>query len=198
MSSLLLNRWIEGGIVAGPLIILMVGFLFIPLSYIVWGSFEGLKFNFSHYTRVFSSDINFNILLRTLQIGLIVTVISVTAAYPVAYLLTKLKAGALSTVSIFILIPLFTAFLIRTYAWMIILGREGIINNALIWLGFTSSPLPLLNTTFAVVVGMAHVFIPTAILRCTRRWFGSIMSSRALHKSLAQNRFKHSYECTCR
>lgn len=163
MSSLLLNRWIKGGIVAGPLIILMVGFLFIPLSYIVWGSLEGSKFNFSHYTRVFSSEINFNILLRTLHIGLIVTVISVTAAYPVAYLLTKLKAGALSTVSIFILIPLFTAFLIRTYAWMIILGREGIINNALIGLGFTSTPLPLLNTTFAVVVGMAHVFIPTAI-----------------------------------
>ncbi|AEG57887.1 ABC transporter permease subunit [Sinorhizobium meliloti] len=163
MNSLLLNRWVRGGIIAGPLVILLVGFLFIPLSHIVWGSFEGSKFNFRHYARVLASQMNLNILLRTLEIGLIVTIVSITAGYPVAYLLTKLKSRALSTVSIFILIPLFTAFLIRTYAWMVILGREGIINKTLIWIGLISAPLPLLNTTFAVVLGMAHVFIPMAI-----------------------------------
>ncbi|MDQ0562959.1 ABC-type spermidine/putrescine transport system permease subunit II [Rhizobium mesoamericanum] len=163
MDTLLERRWIRSAIVAGPLIVLLVGFLLIPLWYIVWGSFEGSKFNFGHYTRVFASETNLNILLRTLHIGLIVTVVSIVAGYPVAYLLTKLRAGALSVVSVFILIPLFTAFLVRTYAWMIILGREGIINNALVWLGLIDSPLPLLNTTFAVVVGMAHVFIPMAI-----------------------------------
>lgn len=163
MNALLGNRWIRGTLVASPLTMLLIGFLIIPLSYIVWGSFEGSKLNFSHYARVFASETNLNILLRTLQTGFIVTVVSITAGYPVAYLLTKLKSRALSTISIFILIPLFTAFLIRTYAWMVILGREGVINNALIWLGLVSAPLQLLNTTFAVVVGMAHVFIPMAI-----------------------------------
>lgn len=163
MNSLLENRWIRGALVSGPLLILLIGFLAVPLSYIVWGSFEGAKFNFSHYARVFSSETNLNILFYTLRIGLIVTVVSLAAGYPVAYLLTKLKSRSLSTVSIFLLIPLFTAFLIRTYAWMIILGREGIINNALVWAGLINEPLTLLNTTFAVVVGMAHVFIPTAI-----------------------------------
>ncbi|MDK1389620.1 ABC transporter permease subunit [Sinorhizobium sp. 8-89] len=163
MNNLLENRWIRGAIVSAPLLILLIGFLAVPLSYIVWGSFEGSKFNFSHYARVFASETNLNILRYTLRTGLIVTLVSLAAGYPVAYLLTKLKSRALSVVSVFLLIPLFTAFLIRTYAWMVILGREGIINNALIWLGITKEPLTLLNTTFAVVLGMSHVFIPTAI-----------------------------------
>ena len=163
MNRLLANRCMRGSIVAGPLVILLVGFLVIPLSIIVWGSVEGGKLTFRHYARIFSDDINLKILLYTLKIGLIVTVLSLAAGYPVAYLLTKIRSRALSIVTVFILIPLFTAFLIRTYAWIIILGRQGPINNTLVWLGLVSQPLPLLNTTFAVIVGMVHVFIPVAI-----------------------------------
>ncbi|PDT43807.1 ABC transporter permease [Sinorhizobium fredii] len=163
LNGLLANQRIRGAVVAAPLLVLLVGFLLIPLSNIVWGSVEGTKLNFAHYARIFSDEVNFNIMLHTLKIGLIVTVLSLGAAYPVAYLLTKMGSRAFSIVSVFILVPLFTAFLIRTYAWMIILGREGPINNALICLGLVSEPLPLLNTTFAVIVGMVHVFIPMAI-----------------------------------
>lgn len=150
-------------IAATPLLVLLIGFLVIPLSYIFWGSFEGTTLNLAHYARVFTSAANLNILVHTLCVGLIVTLVSIVLGYPVAYLLTKVRSLSLSILSVFILIPLFTAFLIRTYAWMIILGREGIINNALIWLGAISTPLQLLNTTFAVVVGMTHVFVPMAI-----------------------------------
>ncbi|AGS25316.1 spermidine/putrescine ABC transporter permease protein (plasmid) [Rhizobium etli bv. mimosae str. Mim1] len=163
LNRLLANQRIRGAVVAAPLLVLLVGFLVIPLSNIVWGSVEGTKLNFAHYARIFSDEINFNIMLHTLKIGLTVTVLSLGAAYPVAYLLTKMGSRSFSIVSVFILVPLFTAFLIRTYAWMIILGREGPINNALLWLGLVSEPLPLLNSTFAVIVGMVHVFIPMAI-----------------------------------
>lgn len=163
MNILFAKRWIRGSIVASPLVMLLVGFLVIPLSIIVWGSVEGSKLNFAHYARIFSDETNLRILLYTLKTGLSVTVVSLAAGYPVAYLLTKIRPRALSIVTVFILIPLFTAFLIRTYAWIIILGREGIINNTLIQFGIISEPLALLNTTFAVVVGMIHVFIPMAI-----------------------------------
>ncbi|RVK24273.1 ABC transporter permease subunit [Sinorhizobium meliloti] len=159
----LLNRRIRGAITAGPLIILLIGFLVVPLSYIAWDSVEGSKLNFSHYSRVFASDTNLNILMRTLKTSLIVTIVSLVASYPVAYLLTKIRARAFSIVCVFILVPLFTAFLIRTYAWIIILGRQGIINNTLLRLGIISEPLLLLNTTLAVVIGMVHVFVPMAI-----------------------------------
>ncbi|WJI74842.1 MULTISPECIES: ABC transporter permease subunit [unclassified Mesorhizobium] len=163
MKGLLANRWIRGGIVAGPLVILLIGFLVIPISAIAWDSVEGSKLNFTPYTYLFSDETNLKILLYTLKIGLIVTVLSLVAAYPVAYLLTKTGPGGSLIVTILLLIPLFTAFLIRTYAWLVILGREGIINNTLIWFGVIREPLQLLYTTFAVVIGMTHVLLPLAI-----------------------------------
>jgi len=163
MNSLLAHRRVRACIVAGPLLALLIGFLVLPLLIILWGSVEGSKLSLAHYQRVLSTGTNLSILLNTLKVGLIVTLVSLAAGYPVAYLLTRMKSRSFSIVAVFILIPLFTAFLIRTYAWIVILGRQGIVNNALIWLGLTSEPLPLLNTTFAVVVGMTHVFIPMAI-----------------------------------
>lgn len=156
-------RWIRESVCAGPLIVLLIGFFVIPLSMVVWGSVEGAKLTLSHYTRIFSDETNLKIVLYTLKIGLIVTTISLVAGYPVAFLLTKIRSRAFSIVTVLILIPLFTAFIIRTYAWLVILGRKGIVNSALVWLGLTSEPLHLLNTTFAVVIGMTHVFIPVAI-----------------------------------
>ncbi|KUM26813.1 ABC transporter permease [Mesorhizobium loti] len=163
MNRLLERRRIRGAIIAAPIVALLLGFLVIPLSIILWGSVEGEKLTFSHYARIFSDDTNFSVMLQTLKVGLIVTLLSLAASYPVAYLLTEIKSRALSLVTLFILVPLFTAFLIRTYAWMIILGRQGPINNTLIWLGLIREPLPLLNSTFGVVIGMVHVLMPIAI-----------------------------------
>ncbi|MDX0266129.1 ABC transporter permease subunit [Sinorhizobium meliloti] len=163
MDKILESGRVRGFITSLPLMTLLIGFLVIPLTYIVWGSFEGSQLSFGHYSRIFASGTNLNILLYTLRIGLIVTIFSLAIGYPVAYLLTKIGSRSFTAISIFVLVPLFTAFLIRTYAWMLILGREGVINNTLIWLGIISAPLQLLNTTFAVVVGMTHVFIPMAI-----------------------------------
>lgn len=163
MNALLANRWVRGTIVAGPLLILLIGFLILPLALIFWGSFEGTKLDFSHYARIFSSEINLDILLRTLRTGLVVTLVSVTVGYPVSYLLTRLRARSFLVVTVLILIPLFTAFLIRTYAWMIILGRQGVVSNTLLWLGLIDEPTSFLNSSFAVTIGMCHVFIPMAI-----------------------------------
>lgn len=163
LNALLAHRGIRGAIIAAPIVVLLVGFLVIPLSIILWASVEGDKLTFSHYTRIFFDETNLSVMLQTLKVGLIVTLLSLATSYPVAYLLTQIRSRALSLVTVFILLPLFTAFLIRTYAWMIILGRQGPINNTLIWLGLISQPLPLLNTTFAVVIGMVHVLMPIAI-----------------------------------
>ncbi len=130
------------------------------------GQSRGSRLTFAHYQRVFATPASLGILLNTLKVGLIVTLVSLAAGYPVAYLLTRMRSRAFSIVTVFILIPLFTAFLIRTYAWIVILGRQGIVNNALIWLGLISEPLPLLNTTFAVVVEY-HVFIPWRTSPCS-------------------------------
>lgn len=148
---------------AAPLGLLLIGFMAVPLAWIAWGSVFGTAFDFSEYRRVFESGSNSAILARTLKIGLYVSLATLAVSYPVAYMLTRVKANALGLLSVLILVPLFTAFLIRTYAWMVILGREGIVNNFLLWAGFIDEPVKLLNTTLAVVIGMTHAFAPMAV-----------------------------------
>jgi ABC-type spermidine/putrescine transport system permease subunit I len=146
-----------------PLCLLLVGFMVIPLAWIAWRSVSGAELDFGHFARAIAEPSNATILRRTLTIGVLVTVSTLAICYPVACLLTSLGSRALVVVSTFVLIPLFTAFLIRTYAWMAILGREGIVNNVLEWTGIVSEPVRILNTTTAVVIGMTHAFAPMAV-----------------------------------
>jgi putative spermidine/putrescine transport system permease protein len=146
-----------------PLLVLHGGFFLLPVANVAWGSFSGLAFDFGSYRRVFADRIYLDVLLRTFEVSLYVTVACVVLGYPVAYLLSIARARTATVLSTLILIPLFTAFLIRTYAWMVILGRAGVINSALTWVGVVDAPIKLLNTTFAVVVGMAHVLMPIAV-----------------------------------
>ena len=156
-------RRFRGGLIAIPLFGLLGIFFFAPLFSTFWESFYGLSFDFGKYAAVFSEPVNFQILAHTLAVGFAVTAASVVIGYPVAYHLTRLEPRLFTLVTAIVLVPLFTAFLIRTYAWIVILGREGIVNNALVWLGVIREPLTILNTTTAVVIGMTHVFVPMAI-----------------------------------
>jgi len=146
-----------------PLAILLGGFFVAPLLGVIWNSFDGFAFDFGSYARVFGDEIYLDVLRRTFRTGLVVTVACVALGYPVAYLLTVLGRRAATVLATFVLVPLFTAFLIRTYAWMIILGRKGIINDFLLWIGLTHEPVLLLHTSLAVYIGMTHVLMPIAI-----------------------------------
>jgi ABC-type spermidine/putrescine transport system permease subunit I len=162
------NRWgsrqaLRNAVAAVPLFVLLAVFFFIPLLSTLWNSFFGWSLDFGKYVAVISDPVNFRILVNTLKVGVLVTAASLGVAYPLAYQMTKVGPRTFSLVSALVLIPLFTAFLIRTYAWIVILGRQGIVNNALIWLGIIDQPLTILNTTVAVVIGMTHVFVPMAV-----------------------------------
>lgn len=163
MSATRLARRLRAGLMPAPLLALLCGFLVIPLLFVLWGSVEGARLDFGHYERVLATPANRGVLLHTIAVGLMVTGTALVVGYPVAFFMTRLRPRAFSIVTVLVLIPLFTAFLIRTYAWMVILGRQGIVNNALQWLGLVSEPLTLLGTTFAVVLGMSHVFVPIAV-----------------------------------
>jgi ABC-type spermidine/putrescine transport system permease subunit I len=65
---------------------------------------------------------------------------------------------------VLVLLPFWTSILVRTYAWMVLLGRQGIVNQLLLWIGLIDEPLRLLNTTFAVYVAMVHILLPFMIL----------------------------------
>jgi ABC-type spermidine/putrescine transport system permease subunit I len=93
-----------------------------------------------------------------------VTLVCLLAAYPVAYVMTRVGPAWLRVLMVFVLLPLWTSILVRTYAWMVLLQANGVLNNVLRWLRVIDEPLRLMYNETGVVIGMAQVLLPFAIL----------------------------------
>ncbi len=102
--------------------------------------------------------------LNSLRYALVTTLLSIAIGYPIAYWISRHGGRRKVLLLILVMLPFWTSYLIRTYAWMIILRDNGVLNSILQVLGLTSEPIPLLNTDFAVVLGMTYGFLPFAIL----------------------------------
>lgn len=162
----------RGGILLALPALLWLGLFFLlPLIFVVVISFltrgsggsAVLPFTLSQYTRVF--DTFWIVLQRTLVTAFVTTVICLFAGYPLAYFITRRQSNFGKQFALFLVIlPFWTNFLIRTYAWRVILGREGIINSTLMNAGIISEPLSLLNTEFAVILGLVYGFLPFMVL----------------------------------
>ena len=92
------------------------------------------------------------------------TVLSLVIGLPVAYWISRYGGRHKAVLLILVMLPFWTSYLIRTYAWMIILRDQGVVNSVLQGLGLTSEPIILLNTDFSVILGMTYGFLPFAIL----------------------------------
>ena len=101
---------------------------------------------------------------NSLRYALLTTVFSIAIAYPVAYWISRYGGRRKILLLILVMLPFWTSWVIRTYAWMIILRDNGVVNGILAGLGILDSPIALLNTDFAVVLGMTYGFLPFAIL----------------------------------
>jgi ABC-type spermidine/putrescine transport system permease subunit I len=103
-------------------------------------------------------------LLATAQIGLATTLLVLLIGYPLAYGMLKSGKIGFRVILACVLLPYFTSVIVRTYAWMVLLGRSGVMNQVLQELGITSLPLQLLYNRTAVVVGMTYVLLPYMVL----------------------------------
>ena len=104
------------------------------------------------------------ILWKTLKVSAWTTVLCFAIGYPVAFVMAHATGKMKITIIAFVLIPFWTSVLVRMFAWMALLGRDGVINRALIHMGLTDQPLEMLFTQFAVLVGMVHYMLPYMIL----------------------------------
>lgn len=100
--------------------------------------------------------------LRSLWFGIVATIICLLIAYPLAYILSKMKLRAQSTMVMLVMVPMWMNFLLRTYAWMTLLEDSGVINNFLSKLSI--GPFHMINTSGAVILGMVYNFLPYMIL----------------------------------
>lgn len=115
------------------------------------------------FQRLFASAAYVRVILITFKISAWTTVITVVAAYPIAYRLATSRDRIGGIVMLLILLPLWTSFLVRTFAWIVLLGRNGAINGLLQWMGLSDAPVTLIYNSAGVLIGMTHAMLPLAI-----------------------------------
>lgn len=141
-------------------------FIVIPLLIVLFFSFtlqtdSGYSFSLENYSRLISSQY-FNIFLRSIWLTLISTILCLIVGYPVAYIISQMKVSRRNFMIMLFILPMWMNFLLRTYAWMPILGKTGIVNNILSKVGI--GPISFLYNDGAVLLGMVYNFLPFMVL----------------------------------
>ena len=150
----------------GPAVAL-IGLLFLfPLFGILKQSLFNPGFTLESFEKLVSSPVAAIVLRRTFGLALTVTVLCCVLGYPIAYFLATMGRRWRAFFLYLILLPFWISVLIRTYTWMVLLGREGLANNALLGLGIVDEPIQLLFTGFAVHLAMVQILMPIMILTC--------------------------------
>ena len=146
--------------------VFLLFFFVLPLIFVFTESFQGQDGGLTvlRYTEVLTSKQFHFVYLRTLKIALIVTPLAVLVAYPSAYIITKMTTRKKSIMMSLVILPLMTSPVARTFAWIVILGRFGLINQTLAAARVTSEPLRLMYTEGAIVAGLLQLFMPIMVL----------------------------------
>ncbi len=147
-----------------PAIIAVTLFLLVPVIITIAATFGEPKGLFSPYITFFTSGFRRTVLFRTIEIALITTAISLIIGFIAAYVIAQMPGRAKSVMIIAAVFPLLTGVVVRSFAWLIILGKNGILNTMLLSIGVISEPLSMLYTEGSVIVAMVYLFVPLMIL----------------------------------
>ncbi len=147
-----------------PLLGLMAfGFVY-PVGNLLLGSLFTPEFSLSQYERIFETPLYLKVLLRTFTVSLYVMVAAALLGYPIAVAMARVKRRLGLIIVACVLISLWTSVLVRSYSWIVLLQRNGVINSLLTDAGLIDQPLRLLYTEGAVIMAMTHVLLPYMIL----------------------------------
>ncbi|MCW5751891.1 MAG: ABC transporter permease [Alphaproteobacteria bacterium] len=149
----------------------LVVFFVLPMMTMVLYSFWRVAdyqivadFTLRNYEKI-GGSLYVGVFLRTIRISIYVTVLSLLIGYPVAYFLARKVRRFKLTLLLLVILPLWTSYLVRTYAWMLILGTQGVINQSLMAVGLIEEPISwLLYSDFAVTIALVHIYMPYLIL----------------------------------
>lgn len=158
-------------LLAGPGGLWLLLFFLLPITIVFAYSFAHRgpygtvtwAFTVENYTRLFDW-LYIRVFLVSVWLALLSTIICLLIGYPFAYVIARAPRRWRNALLVLVLIPFWTNFLVRTYAIMLLLRADGLINNALLWLGVIEHPLPMLFTPFAVVLGLVYGYLPFMIL----------------------------------
>lgn len=142
------------------LLLLAIGFLY-PIGRLIALSFDEDAIS---YSRIVEGSLYLDVLASTVGVALSVTAIGCVLGFPVALVMARAGKVAAVIAAICVFIPLWTSVLVRSYAWIVLLQRNGIVNGLLSFAGITNEPLKLLYTQGAVILAMSHVLMPFVVI----------------------------------
>jgi putative spermidine/putrescine transport system permease protein len=156
-------RMTAAWLLLGPACAVLVLLFVVPIGYVLLLSVTDPRLGLAHYQRIFTTPVYTRVMVNTFVTSLVVTGLCLVLGYPVAYVMAR-RPGRVATLLLTVVAMSFwTGFLVRTYAWLVILGGKGPVAAAYLALGLGKAP-QLLFTTFSSTLGMTHILLPYMIL----------------------------------
>ena len=152
---------------AVPALLLVLAFFVVPVAALLLRSVTEPELGLQNYIQLFGSTTYLRIFLNTFLVSGLVTVIAVVVGFPVAWMLAIMPRRWSQAVFAILILSMWTNLLARTYAWMVLLQRTGVINKWLMSLGLIHEPLALVNNLVGVTIGMTYIMLPFVILPLT-------------------------------
>ncbi len=151
---------------AVPASIIILLIIVIPVGWLFYLSFVGSDghFTLAHYQKMFQYKSYMRVFATTFQVSILTTLICILIGYPLAYFLAILPARLAGFFMLGVLLPFWTSLLVRTYAWLVLLQKNGILNDFAISAGLWETPIKLVHNLTGTLIGMAHIMLPFLIL----------------------------------
>lgn len=149
-----------------PYLFMVFFLIVIPIGWLFYMSFIGRDGTLSmeNYARMLKSKAYVRIFLTTFKISFLTTLICAVLGYPLAYFMSQLSNRWANICMIGVLIPFWTSLLVRTYAWLVLLQKKGVVNSLAIDIGLISEPIKFVHNTSGTLIGMVHIMLPFLIL----------------------------------
>ena len=163
------DEWLERLKLFGlssPALLLILVILVTPVGWLFYVSFVGADGTFSmeNYQRMIERKSYVRIFYTTFEVSLLTTGICVLIGYPLAYFMSQLPSKLANLCLITVLLPFWTSLLVRTYAWLVLLQKNGLVNNWAINLGLWEEPIKIVHNLNGTLIGMVHIMLPFLIL----------------------------------
>jgi putative spermidine/putrescine transport system permease protein len=181
-------------LLVAPAVLLVLVLYVAPILNVLTLSFTDPKPGLGNYAKIIESDTVATLILRTLKLCIITTVAAVALGYVVAYAMLHALSHVRQRMLSILMISFWISVLVRSFAWLMLLGHNGLANNALIATGLISQPLPFMRNEFGVLIGMTEYMLPYAVLPLLANMQGIdprlTRASRSLGASNAQTFFR--------
>ena len=164
VSAALARQIPAGAAYVAPLCLFMLLVFNLPIALMLSWSVAAPPDMLAHYGQIFERAVYLKVLGNTFRIALIATAVCVALGYPLAYWMRGLSPGRQMIAIALVVLPFWVSILVRSYAWIVILGNDGLINRMLEGLGLIGTPMSFLYNEFGVILGTANVLLPFLVL----------------------------------